>query len=121
VYTTFQDNVPLNASPGSSILHLAVPVGTYFVEARLSLFNSSSDPFKNNNRDVFCVNVSASFADRSDHDIPGSAHAAMALHSILTATSSGFDLQCGVATTDAVNVTAQQARFTAVRIGGAVH
>lgn len=52
--------------------------------------------------------------------IESTAGGAMSLHSILTTSSGGFDLHCGIVA-GAPFVTAQEARFTAVRVGGASH
>jgi len=123
VYTIRQDVIPLLSSPGSTILHLSVPAGTYLVMATLALANTANDPFANNNRQVFCVSVSPTLGERGDQDVQGSGHATLSLHTVMTTTAAaGLDLLCGVVIgPGATNVTAGEARFTAMRIGGAIH
>jgi hypothetical protein len=122
VYTNYVETIPPTPLVGGSILHLTVPAGTYFVESWASLFNGNNDPVSNNNREAFCVNASEFSADRVDQDFGALAHAELALHTILTTSAGGLDLLCGVQGFPTnTGVSAQRARFTAMRIGGVVH
>jgi hypothetical protein len=100
----------------SSVIHLTVPNGIYFVDASLQVFNDNNNFGANNDRLIMCT---FNPSEGGFQDIPGSSFATLTRNAVLTVSSGAIDLMCWLPDEGPgpTNVSAQSRHLTAMKLG----
>jgi hypothetical protein len=121
-FTTVGDNdVHMPGGSSTSVLHLDLPAGLYFVTATVEFRNDANFFGQNNNR-IFSCAFSAGLSALEtaySNSVEGAGFRTVTFHAVLNL-SSDLDLRCGATTADPTNVFARKRRMTAVKINGTV-